>query len=140
MTQSGRYYASGLMGVGQKEKSMKKINTVTVETQKQKENTVVLPPVETNASVMKAEACEFLKFIKHSEYNVVEQLNKTPARISLLSLLTSFEPHQDALVKVLNQAYLPHNISMDKLDHLVGNIMMDNFISFGDDEISPDGR
>ena len=72
MTRNGRCYAPGLMGVGQKEKSMEKTNTVTVETQKQKENTIVLPLVETNAPITEAEACEFLKFIKHSEYNVVE--------------------------------------------------------------------
>ena len=110
------------------------------ETRKQKEKAIVLPFIEINVPVTEAEASEFLKFIKHSEYNVVEQLNKTPTRISLLSLLTSFEPHRDALMKVLNQAYVAHNISVDKLDHLVGNIVMDNFISFSDDEIPPNGR
>ena len=40
----------------------------------------------TSEPVIEKEACEFLKFIKHSEYSVIEQLNKTPARISLLSL------------------------------------------------------
>ena len=89
---------------------------------------------------MKAEASEFFKFIKHSEYNVVEQLNKTLTRISLLSLLTSSKPHRDALMKVLNQAYVAYNNSIDKLDHLVGNIVMDNFVSFNDDEIPPNGR
>ena len=140
MTRNGRYYAPRLMRVGQEEKSMDKTNTVTIKTQKQQGNTIVLPPVETNAPITEAEACEFLKFIKHSEYNVVEQLNKTSARISLLSLLTSFKPHREALIKVLNQVYVAHNISMDKLDHLVENIMMDNFISFSNDEISLDGR
>ena len=43
-------------------------------------------------------------------------------------------------MKVLNQAYVAHNISVDKLDHLIGNIMMDNFISFNDDEIPPNGQ
>ena len=37
--------------------------------------------------VTEKEACKFLKFVKHSKYNVIEQLNKMPARISLLSLL-----------------------------------------------------
>ena len=40
----------------------------------------------TSKPVTEKEASEFLKFIKHSEYIVIEQLNKTPARISLLSL------------------------------------------------------
>ena len=65
MTRNGHCYAPRLIGVGQEEKSMEKTNTVTIETQKQKENTVVLPPVETNAPITEAEACEFFKFIKH---------------------------------------------------------------------------
>ncbi|KAA3482906.1 LRR receptor-like serine/threonine-protein kinase FLS2 [Gossypium australe] len=42
---------------------------------------------EVKRPVNEEEAHEFLKFIKQSEYNVVEQLNKQPARISVLSLL-----------------------------------------------------
>ena len=44
------------------------------------------------------------------------------------------------MLKVLKQAYVPHNASIDKIDRLVGNIMMDNYISFNDDEILPNGR
>ena len=40
----------------------------------------------------------------------------------------------------MKQAYVPHNASIEKIDHLVGNIMMDNYISFNDDEIPPKGR
>ena len=39
------------------------------------------------------EAHEFLRLIQQSEFKVVEQLNKTPARISLLELLISSEPY-----------------------------------------------
>ena len=61
------------------------------------------PPVqETKKPVDEEEAQEFLKFIKHSEYNVVEQLNKQPVRISILSLLLNSEPHRNVLLKVLN--------------------------------------
>ena len=49
MTRSGRCYAPGLMGVGQKKENVKDTSTEIAETQKQKEKTVVLPPVETNA-------------------------------------------------------------------------------------------
>ena len=35
---------------------------------------------------------------------------------------------------------MPHNASTDKIDRLVGNIMMDNYISFSDDEIPPNDR
>ena len=50
------------------------------------------------------------------------------------------EPHKEAMLKVLKQADVPHNASTDKIDCLVGNIMMDNYISFSDDEIPPNGH
>ncbi|XP_040967893.1 uncharacterized protein [Gossypium hirsutum] len=46
-----------------------------------------------NKPVTEKEAREFLKFLKHSEYSVVEQLHKQPARISVLALLLSSETH-----------------------------------------------
>ena len=50
------------------------------------------------------------------------------------------EPHREAVLKILKQAYVPHNASVDKIDRLVGNVMMDNYILFSDDEIPPDGH
>ena len=44
------------------------------------------------------------------------------------------------MLKVLKQAYVPHNASTDKIDRLVGNIMMENYISLSDDEILPNER
>ena len=41
---------------------------------------------------------------------------------------------------MLKQAYEPHNALVDKIDRLVENIMMDNYISFSDDEIPPNGH
>ncbi|XP_016672983.2 uncharacterized protein [Gossypium hirsutum] len=95
---------------------------------------------EVKKAVNEEEAHEFLKFIKHSEYSVVEQLNKQPARISVLSLLLNSEPHRNALLKVLNQAYVANNVSVEKLDRWANNLNADNFISFSDDEIPPNGR
>ena len=40
------------------------------------------------------EAIEFLRIIRQSEFKVIEQLNKTPARISLLGMLMSFDPYR----------------------------------------------
>ncbi|XP_016731220.1 uncharacterized protein [Gossypium hirsutum] len=92
-----------------------------------------------NEPVKEEEAREFLKFLKHSEYSVVEQLHKQPARISVLALLLSSEAHREALMKVLNETYVTNDISVNKLDRLVSNISTDNFIYFNDDEIPPDG-
>ena len=69
-----------------------------------------------NEPIIENEAFEFLKFIKHSENSVMEQLNKLPVRISLLALPMNFEPRHKALMKVLSEAYVAHNISMEKVD------------------------
>ena len=50
------------------------------------------------------------------------------------------EPHIEAVLKVLKQAYMPHNASIEKIDRSMGNVMMDNYISFNDDEIPPNDR
>ena len=51
----------------------------------------------SNKPITEKEASEFLKFIKHNEYSVIEQLNKTPTRISLLSLFQNSDTHRNAL-------------------------------------------
>ncbi|KAL4318580.1 hypothetical protein GQ457_18G013230 [Hibiscus cannabinus] len=94
---------------------------------------------EINEPVREEDAREFFKFIKHSEYSVVEQLHKQPARISVLILLLSSEPHRNALLKMLNQTFAPNDVSVDKLDRLVNNLHVDNFISFSEDEIPVEG-
>ncbi|XP_052875868.1 uncharacterized protein LOC128281789 [Gossypium arboreum] len=92
-----------------------------------------------NEPVNEEEAKGFLKFLKHSEYSVVEQLRKQPARISVLALLLSSEVYRSALMKILNETYVANDISVNKLDRLVNNISADNYILFNDDEIPPGG-
>ena len=79
-----------------------------------------------NEPITEAEANEFLKFIKHSEYSIVEQLHKLLGKIFLLLLMLNFEPLRESMLKVLKQGYVPHNALINKIDRLVGNIMMDN--------------
>ena len=136
-TRSGRCYSKEVEPVKKSSDSKQKGKAVMHEVEVEQE----IPPVqETKKPVNEEEAQEFLKFIKHSEYSVVEQLSKQPARISVLSLLLNSEPHRNALLKVLNQAYVANNISVEKLDRWVNNLNADNFISFSDDEIPLNGR
>ncbi|XP_016681218.1 uncharacterized protein [Gossypium hirsutum] len=104
-----------------------------------KRKNAVEPELLVNEVMKEEEAREFLKLLKHSEYSVVEQLHQQPARISVLALLLNSEGHRNALLKVLNETYVADDISVNKLDRLVGNISADNFISFSDDEIPPGG-
>ncbi|XP_040964504.1 uncharacterized protein [Gossypium hirsutum] len=116
-----------------------RVKPIREETSIGKKKNVVEPELVVNERIKEEEAREFLKFIKHSEYSVVEQLHKQPARISVLALLMNSEGHRNALLKVLNETYVADDISVNKLDRLVGNISADNFISFSDDEIPPGG-
>ena len=133
MTRSGQCYASITSGAKEREGSIEN-EGIKIATSKRKDKEPI------NEPVTEMEADEFLKFIKHSEYSIVEQLHKLPAKISLLALMLNSEPHREAVLKILKQAYVPHNASIDKIDRLVGNVMMDNYISFSDDEIPPDGQ
>jgi hypothetical protein len=65
---------------------------------------------EVNKPMTEEETNEFLKVMKHSEYCIVDQLKKTPARISIMLLILSFEPYRNTLQKVLNEAYVPQDI------------------------------
>ena len=85
-------------------------------------------------------ATKFFKFIKHSEYSIIDQLKKQPTKISVLSPLLNLKTHVNAFFKVLNKAYvLPDNF-IGQLDCLVNSITTDNYISFSDDKILHEGR
>ncbi|XP_017636780.1 uncharacterized protein LOC108478831 [Gossypium arboreum] len=109
---------------------------LVVEGVKEKATKSELP---VNELVNEEEAKEFLKFLKHSKYSMVEQLRKQPARISVLALLLSSKVHRSALMKVLNETYVANDISVNKLDRLVSNISADNYIFFNDNKIPPSG-
>ncbi|XP_057965409.1 uncharacterized protein LOC131155971 [Malania oleifera] len=98
------------------------------------------PDRAVRSPISNGEAEEFLKIIKHSEYNIVDQLKKMPAHISVLSLLLNSETHREALLKVLNQAYIPQDISVDKFNHVIGSLAASNYITFTDEEIPPEGQ
>ena len=106
---------------------------------KGKEIVDVFKGMEVNKPISEDESNEFLKLMKHSEYSVVDQLKKTPARISLMSLILSSELHRKALQKVLNEAYVPQDITQDTMEHLVGRIQASNYLYFTEDELDPEG-
>ncbi|XP_027155699.1 uncharacterized protein LOC113758296 [Coffea eugenioides] len=90
-------------------------------------------------AVTEREAWDFLKRLKRSEYNVVEQLNKMPAQISILDLLFSSDLHRDALLEALTQARIPKDISVDNFSHIVENVLTAKQITFSDEELPAEG-
>ena len=77
--------------------------------------------------------------MKHNEYSVVYQLKKTLARISIISLILSFEPHRNTLQRVLNEAYMPQDMAQMTMDHLVGRIHPINYLYFTKVELNARG-
>ncbi|XP_058740943.1 uncharacterized protein LOC131613274, partial [Vicia villosa] len=83
---------------------------------------------------------EILKLIKRSEYKIVDQLMQTPSKISILSLLLNSEAHREALMKVLDQAFVDHDVTVDHFDGIIANITACNNLSFCDEELPEEGR
>ncbi|KAI5402069.1 hypothetical protein KIW84_066514 [Lathyrus oleraceus] len=83
---------------------------------------------------------EMLRLIKKSEYNVVDQHLQTPSKISVLSLLLNLEPHREALQKVLDVAYVDHDVTIEQFDSIVANITACNTLSFCDADLPEEGR
>jgi len=65
---------------------------------------------------------EILRLIKRSDYKIVDHLLQTPSKISILSLLLSSEAHRNILLKVLEQVYVDHEVTVDQFGGIVGNI------------------
>jgi len=86
------------------------------------------------------EVTKFLHIIQQSEFKVIEQLNKTLARISLLGLLIKSEPHWVLLVKILSEAHVAQDIFVEGFGGIINNITANNYLTFTNEEIPVEGR
>ena len=73
---------------------------------------------------------ELMKIIKMSDYKIVDQLLQTPSKIYVLSLLLNSPAHRESLMKVLDQAYVEHDVTIDEFTGVVGNITACNNLGF----------
>ncbi|KAI5389240.1 hypothetical protein KIW84_074773 [Lathyrus oleraceus] len=85
------------------------------------------------------EAEEFLRIIKKSEYKLVDHLQQTPSKISILSLLLSSEGHRDALLKILKRSYVPQEITVNQFETVVLNVNASHGLGFTDLDLTVDG-
>ena len=72
------------------------------------------------------EAEEFLEIIKNSKYNVIQQLNKSSAQISILALLLSSNVHRKALLKVLKETCVPISATESAFEGMVSTVLATN--------------
>lgn len=98
-------------------------------------NTPIYESGESSELKNKDDNDEVLRMIKNSEFNIVEQLLQMPSKISILSMLINSEAHSEALQKVLEQAYVEHDVMVDLFYHIVANITACNNLSFCDEEL-----
>ena len=92
------------------------------------------------SGTVKEDCDEMLRLIKRSEYNVVDQLLQTPSKISVLYLLMNSEPHREALQRMLDVAYVDHNVTIEQFDSIVANIIACNNLSFCDVDLPEEGK
>lgn len=83
---------------------------------------------------------EFLRTIKWSDYKVVDQLNQTLFKISMLSLLMCSEARRDTLVKLLKVSNVLEEISVCQFEAVVNNISASVNLGFNDEEFPSEGR
>jgi len=81
---------------------------------------------DVNKPMSEEKAIEFMKLMKHSEYNVVDQLKKTLAKTSLISLTLSLELHWNVLQRVPNKAYIPQDMTWYSMKHVIGRTQYAN--------------
>jgi len=51
-----------------------------------------------------------------------------------------FEPHHELLMKILNEALVAHDISIEKFGGIINNITASNYLTFTEDELPIEGR
>ncbi|RDX92089.1 hypothetical protein CR513_25841, partial [Mucuna pruriens] len=85
------------------------------------------------------EAIKFLKLIRQSEYKLLDQMHKTPMRVSLLYLLINSEGHCNLLLKVLNEAHVAQDITIEKFEGIENNITASSHLSFSK-EVPVEGK
>ena len=70
----------------------------------------------------------------------MDQLNQTPSKIYILYLLICFEAHRGALFKILNEAHVTHDITVNQFDEVVANMTACSCLGFNNDELPPEGH
>ncbi|XP_069146122.1 uncharacterized protein [Solanum lycopersicum] len=116
MTRSGRYYTPNELALGGQKKDHAK------------------------RPISEAEAEEFWKRMQPKDYSIVKHLEKTPAQISVWALLMSSWSHRQALMKALDDTYVPSGTSSDNVAAMIHRVIRGHHISFCDDELPAEGR
>ncbi|XP_070008155.1 uncharacterized protein [Nicotiana sylvestris] len=94
-------------------------------------------PLKKPVSAEEAEA--FFQNMKMADYEVIDQLRKFPEQVSLLALLMNSAEHQKVLIKTLNEAYVPVDISVEQLERMAERFFAINQITFSKNDLPSEG-
>ncbi|XP_050896594.1 uncharacterized protein LOC127103370 [Lathyrus oleraceus] len=130
VTRSGRVFAAA---------TPKRTEDVVIEKLAQ-EKTPVIQSDQSSSVNQSSDQDEVLKLIRKSGLNVVDQLLHTPSKIYVLSLLKSLEAHKEVLHKVMEPAYMDHDVTIGQFGGIMANITACNNLSFSDEELLEQGR
>lgn len=75
-----------------------------------------------------------------SDFKIIDQLNQTPSKISILSLLLSCEAHRKALLEVLNTAHVMQDTTVSQFVDGVANITTSRYLGFNEAGLPPKGN
>ncbi|XP_070047263.1 uncharacterized protein [Nicotiana tomentosiformis] len=75
---------------------------------------------------------------KMEETGTAQGVSST-GRKSILSLLQNSEAHRNALMKVLNEACVPNDITSGEMVNMTGQVLESHKITFHEDELPPEG-
>ncbi|XP_049346831.1 uncharacterized protein LOC125811394 [Solanum verrucosum] len=90
--------------------------------------------------ISEAEAEEFWRKMQPKDYSIVKHLEKTSAQISVWALLMSSQLHRQALMRALDDTYVPVGTDSDNLAAMINQVIRGHRISFCDEELPFEGR
>lgn len=137
MTCSGRVFAPRAIDTSFKTKGKEVATPVQIPVPNLEMQEMYLSP---KAAATREEAKEILRIIKKSDYKVVEELNQTPSKISMLSLLLISEAYKDSLMKVLSATHITKDITVEQFDGVMAYVTTRNFLGFNNDELPVEGK
>ncbi|KAK4728995.1 hypothetical protein R3W88_021983 [Solanum pinnatisectum] len=83
---------------------------------------------------------EFWRKMQPKDYSIVKHLEKTPAQISVWALLMSSQMHRQALMRALDDTYVPVGTNSDNLAAMINQVIRGHRISFCDEELPFEGK
>lgn len=90
-------------------------------------------------TVTKENVEQLQSIIRTSEYEIIEQLQKMLAHISLLDLFINSKKYKNMLAKALNERHVSETINKVQLENFVRAILLKDLISFSDEDFPIEG-